>query len=175
MIFQHTWEKVLLGEKTQTRRQRKPLQYYFKETCQVEKWQRYLTWKTVYAIGKTYAVQPARTAKGIARIQIMSIRREDVRQISEADARAEGFDSPELFWLKWCEMYDPLAAVQVKRFIEAVPDVVNGVSYPGFRVMKPTEDRELYYYTAKDYLAQRPAERYDAWVLTFALVPEPTR
>ena len=187
MIFMHTADRVLSGAKTQTRRLAKPGDValnYWRNPCQnglyhpgsidhigvVQRNKRDL-----WLVTRTYAVQPARTAKGIARIQLTGIRREDVRQISEADAVAEGFGSPELFWLTWTAMYDPLAALQVKCFIEAVPDVVNGVTFPGFRVMKPTEDRELYYYTARDYLAQRPAHRYAAWVLTFALVPESTR
>ena len=75
MIFQHTWERVLSGDKTQTRR--------------IVKWDESLVRppltvitpdRAKYQVGKTYAVQPARTKKGIARIQITGIRHEDARR-----------------------------------------------------------------------------------------------
>lgn len=185
MIFQHTWKKVLSGEKTQTRRIVKPGQVYRAIAIDGKQLPPSVVTspnyrpKSVYFVGKTYAVQPGRGKYGVyyrclpdgklqiwnthhqgvptflglddewktyipARIRILSIRCENVRNISEADAKAEGFDTREDFWSVWVDMHDP--------------------SWIG-----------TYTYAADcDYLKEygfynRPAERYQAWVLTFEL------
>jgi hypothetical protein len=110
MIFQHTWASVLNGTKTQTRRLVKPGQ----ELTLVGLWPTTGTprygvtagLRMIYAEGQTYAVQPGRGQKSVARVRITNIRREDVRAISETDAKAEGFSSPSQFLRVWCEMHD---------------------------------------------------------------------
>lgn len=163
MIFQHTWEKVLSGEKTQTRRIALPepdgtgsfdcemISY----PMGIESVQRIRvnddSWRTIYQVGKTYAVQPSRTAKAIARIRITDIRREDVRKISQADAKAEGFANEIEFWKTWYGMHDKYAFRNVA--ISIHEDV----------------DR------ARQYLCNRNFYRgnvNDAWALTFELVKE---
>jgi hypothetical protein len=173
MIFQHTWEKVLSGEKTQTRRIVKPGDFLNSGVVFNEKKH------TRYAVGSTYAVQPSRTHPAIiynpehpcygidviqpgddhynlaksgvwnyqgqgyrqARIRIMEIRLEDIRQISDEDIQAEGFaHDPEEFFETWCVMHDPAI---------------------------------LPFYTAmyrRGWLYPQPAYKYQAWVLTFCLV-----
>ena len=136
MIFQHTWQQVLDGTKTQTRRLVKPgewVGYIGKDVLSG-------TGRTVYEVGKTYAVQPGRGQAAVGRIRITSIRQEDVRQISKADALAEGFSGPLEFLRVWCGMHDPAAIKQAG--------------------------------SAGDYLqiGDRPAERYQAWALTFEVV-----
>ena len=160
MIFQHTWEKVVSGAKTQTRRIVKWDEYKapyglavpkdtIKSVCVprsrngVE-----LPSHVVYEVGKQYAVMPARGVRGlrkVANIEITRIRREDVREITESDAIAEGFYGDVDFWYTWVEMHD-----------------------------------KAYYETFKyaadvDYLNEygffdRPDKYYDAWALDFRVI-----
>ena len=76
MIFQHTWEKVLSGEKTETTR-----------------W-----WDGFpYKLGRSYAVQPGRGRKSVGRIVIDGIRYCLVSgQLPYY--KEEGFESQEAFW-----------------------------------------------------------------------------
>lgn len=80
-------ELVLDGRKTQTRR---PITGDV--SCR-------------YSAGRTYAVQPARTAKSVGRILVTDIRREYVGDITPADARAEGFADTQAFFDRWDELY----------------------------------------------------------------------
>lgn len=154
MIFQHTIDKVLAGTKTQTRRIVKENEFSstiprsvlpFMRTAYRSGEIAYVGAgsRIVYEVGKTYAVQPARGKSAVARMRIMSIRREDVCNISYEDARAEGFSSIEEFLQIWCLIHDPAALKKANKF--------NG-------------------YHFYDVATSRPAERYDAWVLTFELV-----
>lgn len=199
MQFEHTWEKVLSGEKTQTRRLALPepdgtglfdceiLRYPNGKlsVCRLKKGE--TEWKVRYQVGQTHAVVPKRGKSAIwidskgnsvepvqyrgeytapdhewqvmridkkeyykekgfypARIRITAIRREDVRQISDDDAKAEGFESKEDFWYTWVEMHD-------KYFL------------PKFRYANDAGSLLEYGFF------QRPAKRYDAWVLEFEL------
>jgi hypothetical protein len=100
MIFQHTWEDVLSGKKTQTRRlwvdtdhtwiggYREGDQYpngsrsTYTEICRKDGVVR-------YAVGKTYAVQQGRSKPAIARIKVVGLWRERVQEISAQDAIRE--------------------------------------------------------------------------------------
>jgi len=113
MIFHHTWQQVVSGDKTQTRRIVKP-----NETHKPGKWNvssirlrvkivevHTATGRIKWRVGNTYAVQPAWTKKGIARIKIMLIRRENVLAITDKDARAEGFATRADFVHLWRSMH----------------------------------------------------------------------
>lgn len=154
--------------------------------------------RPVYRIGSKYAVQPARTKPMIywrysdmtgtgyevlqqsyspelanwgwkpARIRITSIEREDVRNISYEDACAEGFKHEDGvadtiyggFLNTWCKMHDKKAVWKFD------PQNVDYWINTGKR-------RELVgFHTVKEIIANRPAERYTAWALTFELVKE---
>ena len=149
MIFQHTWEKVLSGEKTQTRRLVKLGQYgclgthadYTMVADQNGRW--------VYQVGKDYAVQPGRGKPAVARIRITDIRREDVRYISEHDVCAEGFETSSDFFMTWCKMHDK------GQMLPIIPDYFTGA---------------IVWQGCRSELLIRPAERYQAWILTFCLV-----
>lgn len=100
MIFQYTWQAVLNGQKTTTRRPRKPNEEAVTgPDGRIEavvhggrtKWQ----------VGKTYAVQPGRNEPQIARIRVTGIRAERAGDISDEDARAEGEASREAFLELW--------------------------------------------------------------------------
>jgi len=154
MIFQHTHELVLTGRKTQTRRIQKPWQalmrFDFGEAdplhgepfvCDTR------TGRVVYQAGKTYAVQSGRGKPAIGRIYIEDISSQDVRKIRDEDVRAEGFASKVNFLETWTQMHDKPAHVRLLEYQRlGLPHVW------------------------ENYLQNRPAERYQAWVLEFQLV-----
>lgn len=87
MIFQHTVEAVLNGTKTQTRRVVKENQdLWFDDGNYVV----YENGRVKYRVGQTYAVQPGRCKKAVARIRITDIRQEHLHDITAEDAVAEG-------------------------------------------------------------------------------------
>jgi hypothetical protein len=103
---------VLAGRKTQTRR---PVQAsdvwqpnaYTGEITMVQSRPHY---RTRFYVLHDYAVQPGRGKKSTGRIRITRIRYvAQAMDISEADARAEGFETPEQFREKWREMYGEIA------------------------------------------------------------------
>jgi len=151
MIFQHTWQKVLNGSKTQTRRIIKPDQclssssLYEPYSAVVQRLQGY-NWKDVYRVGVDYAVQPGRGKPAVARIRITDIRREDVRDISFEDAKAEGFASATHFLLVWTQMHDS--------------KIYNRYPTTG----------QISLALEQCVIQERPVERYTAWALTFELV-----
>lgn len=172
MIFQHTWEKVLSGEKTQTRRIVKPKTVFPSNMRSTDNTDGDWMWhgkvftasackpgtgywglgyteaRIKYEVGKTYAVQPGRGKKAVARIRILSIRREDVREISGQDVKAEGFDNRVAFMNVWLQMHDP-----------EIYEIYRDYRFP-----------HQEYKQAAPFLRSRPAERYDAWALTFEVV-----
>lgn len=77
-----------------------------------------------------------------ARIQIIDIRREDVRDISREDIAAEGFDSAYSFFKLWTQMHDPAGW--------------QAYDNAGFDI--------------RACLKMRPDDRYDVYALTFELV-----
>ena len=61
---------------------------------------------TRWQVGKTYAIQEGRGTKSIGRIRITNIRLDtDIRNISEADVKAEGFETRAEFVALWESMY----------------------------------------------------------------------
>jgi hypothetical protein len=97
MIFSHTLQQVIRGEKQQTRRLVKSNEIFDVEQQAIVK----ANTRTMYKVGKSYAVQPNRGKKAVARIMITDIRREPVRAISDADAIHEGFQSRDAFLETW--------------------------------------------------------------------------
>lgn len=97
IIFAHTLDKLLHGGKTQTRRVVKPDESFDTDRRAIVKGNK----RTMYRVGKTYAVQPGRTRKAVARILITDIRKEAVSRITEADAIAEGYVSTDEFFASW--------------------------------------------------------------------------
>lgn len=168
MIFQHTWEKVLSGEKTQSRRIVKPEH----QVGLTDGWGgpilcvttgKVFHQKIVYGVGKDYAVQPGRTQKAIARIRITDIRHEDVRRISEEDAKAEGFTHPVEFLRVWSRMHDPT-------FMLWFDERVHSFLWYAGSIRKDPVIGCGDWSDFQKAIASRSAERYDAWALTFELV-----
>lgn len=194
MIFQHTWEHVLNGTKTQTRRIVKPNERQVATEFAVVTDDR-----AVYEVGKTYAVQPGRGKRAVwyrkmpamvqticdaecpasirqysdsalkfdgwqpLRIKITAIRRQDVRQISEHDALAEGGFDPQSYLCLWAEMHDPSLNMYFEErtgsFVWRTRRTKRGGEWDGIDADNLPALLNLY--------NTRPAERYDAWVLDF--------
>lgn len=166
MLFIHTIDKVLSGQKTQTRRLVKPddtelikpldtdlvfsegdkLFTFYKatETRDITSVER--NGRHIYNVGQTYAVQPGRGKPAVARIRITDIRCEDVREISAEDAKAEGFESVTHFLLVWTQMHDS--------------KIYNRYPTTG----------QISLALEQGVIQDHPANRYQAWALTFELV-----
>lgn len=130
MIFQHTVDKVLSGEKTQTSRIWKP-SYLIGDRLHPYNQMKQLTkeltnqhikaiWKIspavtrkVWCIGKDYAVQPARGARGIARIKFTQMEKRSILDFSNEDIAREGFDSHYQFFQLWKTMHPHYLAVVI--------------------------------------------------------------
>lgn len=110
MIFAHTWEKVLSGEKTQTRRAVKPTHMVTEGIfispalgrlipgVSVPAVQSDPSWRDLWHVGHTYALQPGRGKTAVGRVEITEIRYcEQAAAISPEDAIAEGFATPDEF------------------------------------------------------------------------------
>jgi len=143
---QYSIDKIFAGQKTQTRRIVKPGDTFDGGLIV------HHNGRIKYQVEQTYAICPGRGKPQIARFRLLSIRREDVRQISYADALAEGFDSEEAFLNVWVRMHDtPMMGYPL----------VLGVNQ--FNAYKVNTD---FWYE----ILSRPAERYDAWALKFELI-----
>jgi hypothetical protein len=100
MIFQHTLNQILCGDKTQTRR--------ITHKNEIAVRGRYNQIESVlhngrvkWCVGNTYAVQPGRGTEQIARIKLHKINSEYITRITTRDAIAEGFDSRREFLQAW--------------------------------------------------------------------------
>ena len=105
MIFQYTWENILSGKKTQTRRVISEFDKAILDESGDHITRVTHKGRSKWAVGKTYSVQPGRTKPSIARIEITRLRREPVRAITVEDALAEGFESVEEFYETWQQVH----------------------------------------------------------------------
>jgi hypothetical protein len=122
MIFQRTYQWVLdrspnTGKpKTQTRRLAKdgdiiitpsnhPLDHTARLSSPKSIFAVERNGRLLYEVGRTYAIQPGRGKHTLGRIRLRAIVREVAQEISEGDARAEGFASPAEFREVWIELY----------------------------------------------------------------------
>lgn len=151
-LFQHTLGALLRGEKTETSRLALPepdgetmigteMICYpsgIKSVCQG----REMRWIPKWQVGKDYAIQPARGVKSIGRYRIDNIWKQDVRTLTEAQRKAEGFQDIFGFWLVWGRMHDA-------EYLQK-----NGI----------------YAYCAD--LKTRPDERYTAWRMQISVMYE---
>lgn len=171
MIFQHTWEQVVAGKKTQTRRIVRKGDYPYPDTGRILEAR--FNGRPFYACAQTFAVMPARAVKGlrkVADIQITRIRREDVREISEADALAEGFktyftsDGYFEFIRTWASMHDPVFKFWYDQRI------TDYMWYTSNRQMQQGQSMVGGWDELKTAIKSRPLARYDAWALDFRVV-----
>jgi hypothetical protein len=115
MIFAHTLESVLSGAKTQTRRLVKAGESLTADgTCICA-----ASGRKLYQVGRTYAVQPGRGKRAVARIRIVGLRHESLGDISAEDARAEGFSSPSAFLEAWRAIHGARTSLSAEVWIIA--------------------------------------------------------
>jgi hypothetical protein len=112
-----------------------------------------LQWK----VGKRYALQPGRGKKGVGFIEVSEIRFEDARDISQADAVAEGFETPMDFLAVWCSFYDPYIR------LEKLDDGRWSICFTSDIVGDADQILAL-------IKQRRPASLYKAWAISFKLV-----
>ena len=119
MIFKpELAQKILSGEKTQTRRLVKDSEKCLDGITVSKTWvhkiigaaptdhRAWIPYHLKWQVGRDYAIQPGRGKKAIGRLRLLSIRREFLQDISEKDARAEGVgewgcDTIEMFQNLW--------------------------------------------------------------------------
>lgn len=91
MIFAHTFEHVANGTKTVTRRLWKP-EYKWRpvDVAIGEKSESGASTRELWRVGKTYAAQPGRGKSADFRIEVLSLRRERLKEITAAECIAEG-------------------------------------------------------------------------------------
>jgi hypothetical protein len=158
-------EQIRLGQKTQTRRVVKPnedLIGWMPGTRFAKCVAKLIDGKPSrikWQVDKSYAVCPGRTKKAVGRMWIKAIRhQEDVRLINPEDARAEGFESVNEFLSTWMHINDHSAQA-------AWVNLEHRKEWIWYT------NRRWHHSSFGDdfaaYLASRPAERYNAWVIEF--------
>ena len=154
--FQHTLRQLLTGQKTETSRIVKEGQEYAGALPHaiplVYQWDKNINYtRTVWQVGKDYAIQPGRGVKSVGRYRVETIWRQDVRTLTLGQVEAEGFNSLWIgFWEVWCKMHDA----------PAVADMQHIRALTGSHL------------DAKKILMERPAERYQAWRMTISVLWE---
>ncbi|HSH12327.1 MAG TPA: ASCH domain-containing protein, partial [Desulfurivibrionaceae bacterium] len=102
-----SWQKVLSGQKTQTRRLARDSDRLWSiehEGREAEK----VLWrgeKAKWRTGRSYAVQPGRGKKAIARIRLLDIQYQLLGHVSEEEANAEGYASLAEFIQTWTKIH----------------------------------------------------------------------
>lgn len=108
-------------------------------------------------------------------IRITNIRKEDVRNISPADAIAEGFrpDNARVpveavckFLETWTKMHDPAFVFWFE------PRIVDWMWYTNRRGMRNGESCTGSWDSVLEAMKKRPANRYQSWALDFELAKE---
>lgn len=164
MIFQHTWEKVLSGEQTE---KRQLVQRFEGATMSKIGGPIVVTDKhgrIKYAAGQIHLVQPAANKKSVARICILKVGRDDVRDISDEEAKAEGFNSRLDFLSSWVAKHDGGANFTYYGLDDKPLKVFK--QWRGVRLRWVETDEEGILH----HLKRRDDRKYMAWVLTFKLV-----
>jgi len=107
MIFQYTWARVLSDQKTQTRRlvQASDRLWTIEHEGRAPEKVLWRGDKVKWRTGRSYAVQPGRNRKGVAKIRLLDIRYQFLGHVSEEEARAEGFSSLAEFIETWTRIH----------------------------------------------------------------------
>ncbi|HZN72486.1 MAG TPA: ASCH domain-containing protein [Micromonosporaceae bacterium] len=108
---------VMTGAKTVTRRlcSANPRSPWWYERC-------------AYQPGRSYAIQPGRGKPAVGRAVFVSVRREQLGELDDAEAQREGFPDWQTFEETWEQLngrYDPTAEVWRVELLAIVPAVVS--------------------------------------------------
>lgn len=153
--------KVTDGSKTQTRRPYKSGDHVRDEYCSAV----YRDGRKKWQVGQRYAVVPGRGKKGVGHIEVTRLRYDgDVRNISEADAIAEGFETPMDFVATWCGFYDE--DVRLEKLSKGRWSLL--IVNSGKRIDVIASAAQVLELIKK----HRPEKLYRAWVTEFVLVTE---
>lgn len=148
MQFSETLAAVLDGTKTETRRRKKPGQYL--KVGPVNQYLIHPSGNTKWTTGQILAVQPGRTIRQVAKIKVLHLWEEDVRDIKLDSAHAEGFGNfgnASIF--KFLRTYMKLNDKHAK-----FPDWLNilNLPLPGFRAYLHTRPDNLYHAIAMRFV-----------------------
>lgn len=92
MLFKpYLAEAIIQGQKTQTRRRLPQPQGCATALADGTITEVYRNHRLLWELGKTYAIQPGRAKKAIARFRLLAIRLQRLQAITYQDAREEGF------------------------------------------------------------------------------------
>ena len=152
MLFQYTWQLVIEGRKTETRRIVQP-----GDRTATPPYDH----AGSYRVGQIVPVMPSRGVKGIrkvADIRITAIDRQDCRNIRTSDARREGYASDLEFLATWCAIHDPLGFEYICEFGKQPESKVGFV-----RALEQQPN-------LIEFLGGRPKRLYDCWVITFDVI-----
>ena len=107
MIFKKEFiSKIINGTKTQTRRLKKHGSYLRGEIVYETHIKDGITEKKIkWKRGKDYTVQAGRGKKGLLKITITKIRKQKLLDITEQDAKAEGFKNVNEFLKEFSKIY----------------------------------------------------------------------
>lgn len=168
MIFQHTLGALLRGEKTETSRLIKPGDELFAGDFDPDSVMRrgYSSYRTIYEVGKDYAIQPGRTVKSVGRFKVLGIWRQDVRTLTPEQVAAEGFavkndmgsEGYYYFMKTWIAMHDHNFDF---RFDASIVD---------YRVRVGRVNDIVAWDTLKQMINSRPAEKYMAWRMSIKVL-----
>lgn len=168
-------EKVRKGEKTQTRRLIKPYERLVKieggtlPIIRIEIEKPNMPTRIKWETGRRYANQPGRGKLAISHFRVLDIWFEDVRGISEDDAKAEGFESRLEFLGTWMEINSKncyrLTDGELDQY-EQTPATRWGV-YGGRGVgwLRKGDDEAL------AYLTTLSKSLFNSWALKFEVCP----
>lgn len=173
MIFQHTHKWIFdvspaTGQpKTHTRRLVKPGQklvqhideHGFDMPVVISS-----SGKRLHYAGQIVAAQPGRTMKGDGKIYIRDIQQQDVRNITNNDARAEGFYHALDFLITWCGMHDIAVGFPGK-----LPTQASQISREFFKSVGSGPYANWVDWT-DEWLMHRPNSHYQAFAYRFAAI-----
>ena len=99
MIFRQVKE-IETGQKNQARRICKPHEDFLEGFAMPGKYVKH-NGRLKWAVGRIYSIVPKRGLRGVGRIRLTDIRLENLQQITEDDARAEGVADVAAYRVLW--------------------------------------------------------------------------
>lgn len=175
MIFQHTHAWIFdvspaTGQpKTQTRRLVKPGQKLVQHVAE-DGFDLPVVisagGKRLHYMGQRVAAQPGRNIKGDGKIYINDIQQQDVRNITNNDARAEGFYHALDFLITWVGMHDVGLWMP-----QRTPTQISEISLK-FQAERMGQSQLSLAYWVDDIVMKRPNSHYQAFAYRFEALEE---